>query len=135
VGSEGFVLERLEPARFVVRREGLPTMTFVVRDSLRSAPLERVTEGEATRVFVRNERGHLVAFEESAPGFRARSEVACDARGRIVEVRRREHGAREVVLACFEYDREGCLLRATDANGAVAEYGYDAQHRMTRKVE
>ena len=130
----GRVLRQDSDTRFEVRF-GANTLRFVrAEQHCRSARLVRwVGSGGATDFSY--DSGRLVGLDERTQQGRYRTTLDHDTNGRIVTVTRQRGDGEPVVVARYDYDASGCMIRFVDALGHQARYAYDADRRMTQRTD
>lgn len=94
-----------------------------------SYKLDHILYRNRGRISLHYERGHLVRAVDTA----GRTVVFRRTReGRIQSIAVPDPRGEAIVFARYEYDGEGNLIAATDADGHTTRFAYDEDHRLTR---
>jgi len=135
--ANGYVLERLGPGHFRVRRRGQPHLEFRGGEFDDELRLTRVERDGAALDLSYDPLGRLTALDEARADGRRRFELELDGHGRIrrlwqvdlsPDARPAEQRTRR---AAYRYSGAGDLELALDSLEGQARYEYDAFHRLT----
>lgn len=131
--AHDFVLERTAANRLELSRGDDPVLVFAEHEDQPNAQLIGLRDG-LHELSLRYDDGRLVELTETgALGDDTRYVLAYDEEGRLTELRRdAPHPKR---LAQYHYDRRGCLVEATNAEGGQHRYEYDAARLMVKMID
>ncbi|XXT19766.1 RHS repeat-associated core domain-containing protein [Sorangium sp. So ce429] len=122
---------------YAIERRGEPTVEFARARRAGAQPrLTRLVAQKAQTGFLYDAQGRMIGMLETSASGKIETRLVLDGRGRILEVRRRKHGERDLrLVAGYGYDVRGCLVISQDALGAKSSYAYDVAGRMVCKTD
>lgn len=134
IGPEGWVLRR-EPWGFAVDAgDGLWHLFSATFDKGRSYRLTAVEDRNRNRTSLTYEDGRLVEAVDSV-GRVIRFESDAQKRIRSITTKNAEVQGRRIEFARYEYDDQGDLRSATDADGFTTRYDYAPRHLLATHVD
>jgi RHS repeat-associated protein len=129
--NKGYLLRRVTRRRYTLSQTGQPHAVYEYVDGRSHAFLSALIRGPA-RVEFKYDKDDLLHTIIDSRGRPIRVEHAA---GRVSRLSMPGQAGRTKLLAAYEYDAIGNLVRVTDPYGNLMRYQFDEEHRQLRKTD